>query len=83
MHWLGNTVAMLTVLGLASAWWVGVPMMRLSWAHLVFLPLLAVSGLGLIEDYCRFLEREQGDQQPASTETSKAFDEQHTARPGG
>jgi len=82
MHWLGNTAAMLTMLGSASAWWVGVPMMRLSWAHLVFLPLLALAGIGLIEDHCQSLEREQSHQQPAPAEAAVTRDGQHTARPG-
>ncbi len=82
LHWLGNTAAMLTMLGSTSAWAVRVPMLRLGWAHLVFLPLLALSGVGLIEDYCQSLGREQSHQQPATAEISATRDEQHTARPG-
>jgi membrane protease YdiL (CAAX protease family) len=77
LHWLGNTTAMLTMLGSTPAWWVGVPMMRLSWAHQVFLPLLALAGVGLIEDHCKSLECELDHQQPTPAQRSSRDEPAH------
>jgi len=53
LHWLLDVTALLTLLGSASAWWLGIPATHPSVGLAVVLLLLVVGGLELIESACR------------------------------